>query len=247
MDTFLFFEDLEYWTEVSRSAFIALLVFLIPSLCSAQQNLFNVPSAEITKKGTVFFQQQINVVRNPGSNTTIDYGVGDNLEVGANIFVSSDAFKNDSSASNPDILGNIQKAFDVTDRYKVSLGSQTGLTPNLRNGDTGLAEYAYLMNAVDLEHWGKYYLGSYLSNKTYGAGSSGWGALIGFDLPIIPDKLNLMGDLITGDGAISVGVLGLCLSTWHGWQLSLGAQFPAPSSSNDYGAVVEFTHYDLRW
>ncbi len=49
---------------------------------SAQQNLFNVPSAEITPKNALFFQQQTNFNRTIQSNTTISYGFGNGFEGG---------------------------------------------------------------------------------------------------------------------------------------------------------------------
>jgi hypothetical protein len=63
------------------------LILLSVSLSGfAQQNLFNVPSSEITQPGKVFVQQQFNFGGVGTSNTTIDYGLGNNLEVGINVF-----------------------------------------------------------------------------------------------------------------------------------------------------------------
>jgi hypothetical protein len=54
------------------------------SVCQAQQNLFNVPSTDITQKGQWFFQQQFNFLTASlgSSNTTLDYGLGHPLEIG---------------------------------------------------------------------------------------------------------------------------------------------------------------------
>ena len=53
---------------------------------SAQQNLFNVPSGKITNLGELFFQQQFNITRPVGSsNSTFDFGLGHNFELGFNI------------------------------------------------------------------------------------------------------------------------------------------------------------------
>lgn len=245
MDVFTFFEDFDAWLDLWRLIAPLLLVFLFPSLCTAQQNLFNVPSAEIADEGDVFFQQQFNFTNVAASNSTIDYGLGHNLEVGANVLVDSDVARDGSDATNPDLLGNLQKAFDINDTYKVSLGTQTGISPNFRSGSSKLSEFSYLMNAFNFEKYGKFYLGGYLANKTYGSGTSPGGALVGLDYPLFPEKLNIVADLITGRGKMSVGVVGMCARLTSNWQLSLGAQVPAPASHNNAGIVLELTSLRL--
>jgi hypothetical protein len=87
--------------------FILLSIFSsLPSKGWAQQNLFNVPSAEITEKNKFFFQQQFNIDSNAGdSNTTVDYGLGNNWEVGINLF-NLDLYPTNCSIHNPHFLVN---------------------------------------------------------------------------------------------------------------------------------------------
>jgi hypothetical protein len=65
--------------------------------------------------------------------------------------------------------------------------------------------------------------------------------MAGVEYPLIANKLHLMGDFISGNSDISVAVIGAVLFLPHQWQLSLGAQVPAPTSNNDYGLVFEIT------
>ncbi len=61
---------------------------------------------------------------------------------------------------NPHFLINFQKAFNVTDSYKVSFGTKTGITPPLYHSNIAVPSFTYLENAFDLNQWGKYYLGA---------------------------------------------------------------------------------------
>lgn len=236
---------MDYVDIVRKSTLpIALIMSILPVISRAQQNLFNVPSADITEKDQFFFQQQFNVLTSPNgptgsSNTTLDYGLGHELEVGINLF-NVDMQSTDGKFQNPHVLLNFQKGFNISENYKVSFGTQTGITPPLYNRTIEIPSFSYIHNALDLKHWGKFYLGSYYANPAY-AGQSAFGLMTGIDYPLIENKLHLMGDFISGDTDISVAVLGAVLFLPNNWQLSLGAQLPAPGSHNDYGMVFEIT------
>jgi hypothetical protein len=217
------------------------ILLAFPSTGSAQQNLFNVPSSEITEKNKIFFQQQFNIGALAGnSNTTIDYGLGNNLEVGINLF-NLDLYPTNSGIHNPHLLFNFQKAFDITDFYKMSFGTQTGITPPLYHSKISVPSFSYFNNAFDMDNWGNYYLGVYYANRAYVGPGENVGLMAGVDLPIMKGKVHLMGDVMTGNNDISVGVVGAVLYLPNNWQLSFGAQLPVPGSNNDYGMVFEIT------
>ncbi len=73
-----------------------LFLWVISFKVCAQQNLFNVPSSEITIKKGVFFQQQLNISQIIQSNTNFCYGLGRNFEIGFNVvgLQSKDFFRN---------------------------------------------------------------------------------------------------------------------------------------------------------
>lgn len=218
-----------------------LLVGALASQAKAQQNLFNVPSAEITQEGKVFFQQQFNIGADTGnSNTTVDYGLGNNWEVGINLF-NLDLYPTDSTMHNPHFLANFQKAFDITDTYKLSFGTQTGITPPLYHSNMSIPSFSYLNNAFDSGRWGKYYLGVYYANKAYAGSGSNVGLMAGVEIPLLEGKVHFMGDVLAGNNDLSVGVVGLVWFLPSNWQLSIGAQLPVPGSNNDYGMVFEIT------
>jgi hypothetical protein len=220
---------------------ISLIIGILPCAGWAQQNLFNVPSSDITQKNKFFFQQQFNIGAAAGnSNTTIDYGLGTNLEVGINLF-NLDLYPTDSGIHNPHFLLNFQKAFSITESYKMSLGTQTGITPPLYHAKIEVPSFSYLNNAFDLDQWGKYYLGVYYANHAYAGSGNNVGLMAGLEIPLVEGKVHLMGDLMTGNNDISVAVVGAVFYLPSSWQLSFGAQLPAPGSNNDYGMVFEIT------
>lgn len=92
-----------------------------------------------------------------------------------------------------------------------------------------------------MEKWGKYYLGGYYANHAYAGTGDSFGIMAGIEYPLIPDKMHLMGDILSGNNAISVAVLGIVFFLPANWQLSFGAQIPSPGSNNEYGAVFEIT------
>jgi hypothetical protein len=90
-------------------ALTGLIISSFPEIGLSQQNLFNVPSADITGKNKIFFQQQFNFASLQGSsNTTLDYGLGDNLEVGINVF-NVGMYSSIGEFTNPNFLLNFQK------------------------------------------------------------------------------------------------------------------------------------------
>lgn len=224
----------------SLTSLIALTVACFSHLSNAQQNLFNVPSSDITEDGKIFFQQQFNLGKLSGvSNTTFDYGLENNLEIGLNVF-NVDMYPT-KELRNPFVLANFQKGFDINEHYKIGFGTQTGVTPPIYNKDVGIPSFSYFNNAVKLEHLGNYYLGGYYANHAYAGAGDSFGIMAGAEYPLFEKELHLQGDILTGNNDISVAVLGFVVFLPKDWQLSFGAQLPSPTSNNDYGAVFEIT------
>lgn len=209
-----------------------------------QQNLFNVPSSDITEKHKVFFQQQFNLTTAAGNcNTTVDYGLGKGFEVGVNLF-NLDFYTPNGVHQNPHLLLNFQKAITISENYKIGLGTQTGLTLPLYHSRIDIPSFSYINNAVDLDHLGKYYLGAYYANHAYAGAGDSFGMMAGVEYPL-SKQMSLMGDILTGNNDLGVSVLGMVFNLPSAWQLSFGAQLPVPGSPNNYGAVLEITK--LKW
>lgn len=212
----------------------------------AQQNLFNVPSADITPTETLFFQQQFNINQSIQSNTTISYGVSPEFEVGLNVF-SLDLLAERGTMPTLDpplFLVNAQTGWSLGETSRMGLGTQLGPTLPGRQSAEKLANFSYLIDVIPLpDDRGKLYAGAYYADRAYRGGRGDpLGFMLGFDIPIVKDHFCLVGDYLSGRSGMSVGVIGGMLQVSEHWQVSLGAQWPSPHSHNAYGGVFELTY-----
>ena len=218
----------------------------------AQQNFFNVPSGTITRKDEVFLQEQLNLGRFGESNTTIDYGLGNDLEVGLNIFKVNLYPGNVNplpGESNEDaVLFNIQKGFRPFEMLVFEIGTQHGLSANNGTQKVDYLTFSWLVSRWTPEesHFkGTLVSGVYYGNTNYLGTGNEFGWMAGIEYPLWREDVSFVADFISGTNSASVAVIGAqwTLSEKKGWQISLGAQLPSPSSSNDFGAVFELTKF----
>ncbi len=200
----------------------------------------------------MFFQEQLNLARFGESNTTLEYGLGNNWEVGMNIFrvnLYPGNLKPLPGESNEDaILLNIQKSFQPFEQIVFEVGTQNGMSAN-----NSMQKVDFLNFTFGVTRWtpdenvfqGTLISGLYYGNTNYlGSGNEvGW--MLGIEYPLWRDDLSFVADYISGTNSSSVGVIGAqwTISKKQGWQVSLGAQIPSPHSGNFYGAVFELTKF----
>jgi hypothetical protein len=224
------------------SKYLLLIFCLLNShLGFTQQSLFNVPSVETTQQNKIFFQEQINLISQGVANTTLDYGLGNGWEMGLSFF-GVDFYSLNHTWANPVLLLNVQKGFYITEQWKVGIGTQSGLSVPLHENTTQFASFNYWNNALDLQGWGKYYLGVYYANSAFTGGGTNVNLLAGVEFPITED-VHFMADFINGNNTISAAVIGAVWYATPHWQISLGTQLvtPTQSASRLEGAVMEFT------
>ena len=244
-----------YWrsrNDLFRIVFCgASFVFFSQTIC-AQQNLFNVPSGTVTRKDEIFLQEQMNLGKFGESNTTIDYGLGNDWEVGLNIFkvnLYPGNIKPLPGESNEDaFLFNIQKGFRPFEVFVFEIGTQHGISAN-----NAAQKVDYLNFTWSVARWtpedspfkGTLVSGAYYGNKNFLGEGNEFGFMTGIEYPLWREDLSFVADFISGTNSASVAVIGAqwTLSEKKGWQVSLGAQLPSPDSGNDYGAVLELTKF----
>jgi hypothetical protein len=122
-------------------------------VCFAQQNLFNVPSGEITTAGGFFFQQQFNFSNAGTSSTTLDFGLPDDWELGLNFLdfqyyghsqlLPPALFPNQQLG--PDLLTNFSHSEHLTEHIKLAAGTQIGYCPVRRLQSSRLLNFTYLI------------------------------------------------------------------------------------------------------
>lgn len=211
---------------------------IFPAL--GQQNLFNVPSSDITEKGQWFFQEQLNLNSSGVSNTTFDYGLGNNWEVGVN-FLGLDLYHGSGGVIDPEPLLNLQKRFDINDSWGLGIGTQLGAMAPVHRHETRFSTFNYVNNQYRLGHLGKVFGGAYFANDAYTGSRSQAGFMAGLEIPIWEDKFHFQADYIHGNTPIGVSVIGFVIFLPHRWNMSIGAQVPSIHSHNECGLVLEFT------
>ena len=212
----------------------------------AQQNLFNVPVPAVAAEDKIFFQEQLNIGSVGSSNTTLDYGLGNNFEIGLNIFnvglypavtppLPGDAGRNG-------VLINMQKVFEPSESFEIGIGTQQGVSATTSSQQTEYMGFGWSVIEYDTRNnHGRYLAGAYIGNPTYTGSGNGVGWMLGLEYPVIPDKIHFMADWLGGTNQISVAVIGAVVELPRHWQLSAGAQLPSPGSHNPYGMVFELT------
>lgn len=223
-------------------------------VANGQQNFFNVPSSEITPRGGVFFQQQFNVEeRHQQSSTTLEIGLGHGLEVGLNcngLTVLEDraahpVFNDTILPYNPFLLVNVQKRFDLGSDLAIALGVQYGgtLTSQVRDGGMAWCNVAYARKDLGL----KCVVGPYYASKSYfGEGrrlfNDAIGLQAGLEKSLLPDRLVLQTDFISGTHDLGEVVPGAACRLSGHWVMSVGYQVPTFSSSSVHALVLELTY-----
>lgn len=226
----------------------------------AQQNLFNIPSGDITPKSKVFYQHQINAYsfRDYESKSHLVLGLGKGWDMGVNLVDMPIRFLEDSSIVGfndvrtrtplyPFLMATLQKQFVLSEKLLVNAGTQAGpnLTKKIVNAAVAHFSYATLKWHV-LKH-GYVIAGPYYTNDIYVGGNSnvvGW--MIGYELALTEDFL-LMGDLVSGDHKKSVSTFGFTYNAGKRTQLCVAALLPYPNRELSRGLVFEVNLFGWDW
>lgn len=226
-------------------------VFCLTSLHSfSQQNLFNVPSSEITLKNKFFFQQQFNVGNVLQSNTNICYGLEHEFEIGINliglVYNYQSILTNETLGEgpiSPSSMFTIQKLFKVSKNTHLGIGAEIGSNFFVRHSkNMFFTNFIYFnSNNSFLNERLHLIAGIYYANKAYQGADNGLGVMTGCDFKL-SNKIHLVGDWISGNNYIGLGVLGGQYFVHPQIPLSLGIQIPNNTQKNSYGLVFEFTY-----
>lgn len=235
---------------------IITFLFILTSITTyAQQNYFNVPSSDITEKNKVFFQHQINISTDViQNNTTFDFGLGNNYEIGINIIgLNFEKQKNAYSfvTSNvapysPFIMINAQKKIALNEKFSLAAGFQQGISTSTTKKTGG---YYYINNVYKNETIGlKITSGIYYATNSFiGEGkrfysNDGLGFHSGIEKSIIHRKIVFQSDFISGQHSLGELVIGGAYFLTKDLILSGGYQIPTFNSLANKAAVFELTY-----
>lgn len=243
-----------------RKITLAIVTLLLGHSSIAQQNLFNVPSSDITIKGKPFFQQQLNFV-NDGNlllNSTFCYGLGNDFEIGVNVLGVFMNFNNPGSAletnsdnSNPPVYPfftiNAQKEWGLNKTFKLAIGTQTGLSVG---GHFGTYDYLNVVTAIPslhlklitgLNYGSESFLGHGELNGIFPYEYIPFGLQVGLEQELIKEKLLFIAEHISGDHSLGLSALGLGYHLTDHWVLSLGYQYTNNAGNSPNSVIFEFT------
>jgi hypothetical protein len=220
---------------------------------SAQQNLFNIPSGDLTPKGKWFFQQQINAynLSSYESKSHFVWGLSERMEIGFNLvnlpvrFSPRPSFETNSSTAlgrpvYPLALFTTQIHQPLNDHLRVSVGTQSGFNLFTDNGyKRQFTTFNYALMAWEPIHHIKLIGGGYFGNKyMLGGTNHHWGYMLGYEAQVYKNWY-LMGDFLSGHNESSVTVLGLMYTVSPRFQLCLGKLIGFPNEAKQNGIVLE--------
>ena len=229
---------------------LSTLFIFCANFLTAQQNLFNIPSGDITNAKKVFYQHQLNTYSNKlESKAHFVYGLGKGWDAGLNLVGKGFYFApqwrilhNDNPAKGsvyPILMGTIQKQFQISEHFDVNVGSQIGFNLSRKVKNKELNYYAY---GIGVYHFmsGKSRIvgGLYKTNQMFVGEGNTFGAMLGYEVKI-SKKWYLMGDWSSGNNDSSVAVLGAMFNASKRVQLCAGWQIPNPNTPKPQGFVFE--------
>ncbi|NOT74927.1 MAG: hypothetical protein HOP08_08350 [Cyclobacteriaceae bacterium] len=222
---------------------LTVLLAVIASTSFAQQNLFNVPSSDITSRNKLFYQQQLNFTSGfIQFNTTFSYGLRKNMEVGVNLVglnlnktSSGPSFITNASPSTPPFYPyytvNFQKAFPLNNVFKIAIGTQTGLSDNADFGSYIYSNFVSVLPNIKTKiitgiYWGSdSFLGPEDRSELLPQGTN-VGTQIGIEQPILKERFFLIVENISGRHSLGETSLGSAWLFSKHWMLSMVCQFP---------------------
>lgn len=226
----------------------------------AQQNLFNIPSGDITPRNKHFFQQQVNFNEPTrfSAKSHFAYGLGRDWELGVNLVNSYFNLREKptlalSSPFNsaepypyyPLLLVTAQKRWKLGRWFFANLGTQAGTNLYRHIGGKRPTHFSYgLLGAADPKHRWKFLAGPYLTNWRFVGGGNRAGFLAGTEIHLSKRWL-LMADHISGRHKNSVTVAGFTYNVKPGFQLCLGWQFPNSRSPEKPALVLEVNLFNF--
>lgn len=184
-----------------------------------------------------FFEADTDVVLGLGDQTEIGLAVND-LEV-----VFNPSANDQSVVPTSGMVFGIQKRFEVSKTTGIAVGTKNGF--GLNNGRVGhwvsrghiqgTFQFPALKNLY--ASLGLYYLnGAFINQQDLFVGILG-----GIEFPLIPQKVHLIVDLLSGAHVQGAAVFGGAYWFSETGNLSLGLQVPWPGSPNKPSLVFELT------
>lgn len=237
--------------QFSIECLLAAAAFTIffPILSNAQQNLFNIPSGDITLNKKVFYQHQLNVYHDKiESKSHFVYGLGKGWDVGANlvgkgVYFTPDwrVLHNDNSNKGslyPVLMATVQKQFIMSEKWFVNIGGQYGWNLSNKIENKEFNHFTYLLGRYDFMKGCRIVTGIYNTTNMFVGEGNTVGLLAGYEVKL-SKRWYLMGDWLSGSNDASVLVIGGMFNASKRIQLCAGWQIPNLNTPKPMALVLE--------
>jgi hypothetical protein len=224
----------------------------VPSAAAhAQATFYQVPTGDITKPADVFFQQQTTLSDRLDLALQGMVGLGSGFDAGLSVYnfdvirregaIHLDANHTDrADPFGPLVLVTAQKRFDITPRFGVVLGEQTG--PNIAPSNQVRLAGRVFANVV-LE-WGENRRcsgGGYFTNGIFVGGRAvQLGPWLGCDVEVLDEILEIQADWDLGAHANGAATVGPQLRVSKQLGIAVGLRVPNPwADQAKWGGVLQ--------
>lgn len=132
----------------------------------------------------------------------------------------------------------VTKTFKLTRTTNVIVGTQNGST--LFSQVRQWHNMEFVDTRQDITKWLTLHAGPYYANKSLTAVANKVGVMTGFEVKILPDKVHLRGDYMSGHTAVSGAEINLQWYIVPTVQPYIGVIVPEANSGNEFAGVVGF-------
>jgi len=169
------------------------------------------------------------------ANTFIEYLTANRWDVGLYVF-NMTLYGGGAQNFEYDAYVSITKWLDISDRWKVALGTQNGTT--LFSSTRSWHDFSFVQNVVKVNDYLSAGVGIFYVNRALATINQPIGAMFGFDVNFIPRKLWAELDFVSGNTNISGSVVNLFWKPTRHIDLYTGIQVPATGSGNEFAGNV---------
>ncbi len=234
-----------------KASLLILFLLLVVDGLHAQQNLFNIPSGDIAKKGKLFYQHQLNLYSwsELASKSHLVVGLGNGWDTGLNLVdvplrIGNNPVVsyNDNSTRKPLYplaMLTLQKQFTLSKKTLLNLGTQAGPNITSRVANKQLAFFNYAILKTKLFNRINWVIGPYHTDNTFaGRKRHQVGLIAGYEWPLTR-KFSLMGDFISGRHKKAQTTVGALYTISPQMQFCMAALIDYPHGQNSHGIVLE--------
>lgn len=205
-------------------------LFIWQPNANARQNILNIPSTEVVAKGKIYPKVTLRI--GPFKPDTfenllpaIDYGIAKNIEIYTALPIGQEGVTVFNVANSKiDFNSGIKKRFDLTKTTKLAIGQE--LTVSLQNADTP-SNFGYLIMSQEIpELRSRFTVGGYLKNPQKNFIPNKTGVLLGYEQPIIPERLTALIDWTSRNESFGYLATGFSYRTKKLTVIKLGVLIP---------------------